>query len=88
VLGPLLARHGVASIALPGGDDFGQRPINFHLRAHDESWQCRGSMRSARWDARRLGVPESHDDRQCAHGCGACKRFNGHRERRARTRSE
>lgn len=33
VLGPLLARHGVASIALPGGDDFGQRPINFHLRA-------------------------------------------------------
>lgn len=33
VLGPLLARHGVARIALPGGDDFGQRPINFHIRA-------------------------------------------------------
>ena len=30
VLGPLLARCGQANMALPGGDDFGQRPINFH----------------------------------------------------------
>ena len=30
VLGPLLARCGEANMALPGGDDFGQRPINFH----------------------------------------------------------
>jgi UDP-N-acetylglucosamine 1-carboxyvinyltransferase len=30
VLGPLLARCGEASMALPGGDDFGHRPINFH----------------------------------------------------------
>ena len=30
VLGPLLARCGEAEMALPGGDDFGQRPINFH----------------------------------------------------------
>ncbi len=30
VLGPLLARCGQATMALPGGDDFGQRPINFH----------------------------------------------------------
>jgi len=30
VLGPLLARCGQASMALPGGDDFGGRPINFH----------------------------------------------------------
>jgi UDP-N-acetylglucosamine 1-carboxyvinyltransferase len=30
VLGPLLARCGEADMALPGGDDFGQRPINFH----------------------------------------------------------
>ena len=29
-LGPLLARCGRADMALPGGDDFGQRPINFH----------------------------------------------------------
>jgi UDP-N-acetylglucosamine 1-carboxyvinyltransferase len=30
VLGPLLARCGEANMALPGGDDFGHRPINFH----------------------------------------------------------
>lgn len=30
VMGPLLARCGEAHLALPGGDDFGQRPINFH----------------------------------------------------------
>jgi UDP-N-acetylglucosamine 1-carboxyvinyltransferase len=33
VLGPLLARHGVARVSLPGGDDFGSRPIDMHLRA-------------------------------------------------------
>ena len=33
VLGPLLARHGWARVSLPGGDDFGHRPIDFHLRA-------------------------------------------------------
>jgi UDP-N-acetylglucosamine 1-carboxyvinyltransferase len=33
VLGPLLARHGEARVALPGGDDFGPRPIDMHLRA-------------------------------------------------------
>ncbi len=31
VLGPLLARCGQARIAMPGGDDFGQRPIDMHL---------------------------------------------------------
>jgi UDP-N-acetylglucosamine 1-carboxyvinyltransferase len=31
VLGPLLARCGAASLPLPGGDDFGSRPVNFHL---------------------------------------------------------
>ncbi len=33
VLGPLLARFGQASVALPGGDDFGPRPIDLHLTA-------------------------------------------------------
>ncbi len=33
VLGPLLARHGAARVSLPGGDDFGSRPIDMHLRA-------------------------------------------------------
>lgn len=31
VLGPLLARCGQASVSMPGGDDFGDRPIDFHL---------------------------------------------------------
>lgn len=31
VLGPLLARCGHARISVPGGDDFGERPINFHI---------------------------------------------------------
>ncbi len=31
VLGPLLARCGRARVSLPGGDDFGSRPIDFHL---------------------------------------------------------
>lgn len=35
VLGPLLARHGWARVSLPGGDDFGNRPIDFHLRAFE-----------------------------------------------------
>ena len=31
VLGPLLARHGRAQIGMPGGDDFGSRPIDLHV---------------------------------------------------------
>lgn len=33
VLGPLLARCGWAKVSMPGGDDFGPRPIDMHLRA-------------------------------------------------------
>ncbi len=36
VLGPLLARTGRARISLPGGDDFGGRPIDMHLRALEQ----------------------------------------------------
>jgi UDP-N-acetylglucosamine 1-carboxyvinyltransferase len=31
VLGPLLARVGAARVSLPGGDDFGTRPVDDHL---------------------------------------------------------
>lgn len=31
VLGPLLARGGVAQVAFPGGDDLGARPIDMHI---------------------------------------------------------
>jgi UDP-N-acetylglucosamine 1-carboxyvinyltransferase len=33
VLGPLLARCGRATVSMPGGDDFGPRPIDMHLHA-------------------------------------------------------
>jgi UDP-N-acetylglucosamine 1-carboxyvinyltransferase len=36
VFGPLLARQGFARVSLPGGDDFGHRPIDIHLRAFSE----------------------------------------------------
>lgn len=32
VLGPLLASVGTARVAMPGGDDFGSRPIDMHLQ--------------------------------------------------------
>jgi UDP-N-acetylglucosamine 1-carboxyvinyltransferase len=32
VLGPLLTRCGHVKVALPGGDDFGSRPIDLHLK--------------------------------------------------------
>ncbi len=32
VMGPLLAVYGEARVAMPGGDDFGPRPIDMHLR--------------------------------------------------------
>jgi UDP-N-acetylglucosamine 1-carboxyvinyltransferase len=36
VLGPLVARFGRARVALPGGDDFGPRPIDMHLRGLEQ----------------------------------------------------
>ncbi|MFQ5522270.1 MAG: UDP-N-acetylglucosamine 1-carboxyvinyltransferase [Acidimicrobiia bacterium] len=36
VLGPLLARCGQARVALPGGDDLGARPIDWHLKGLEQ----------------------------------------------------
>jgi UDP-N-acetylglucosamine 1-carboxyvinyltransferase len=36
VLGPLLARMGRARVAMPGGDDFGPRPIDMHLKGLEQ----------------------------------------------------
>ncbi len=36
VLGPLLARIGHARVAMPGGDDFGSRPIDMHLQGLEQ----------------------------------------------------
>ena len=35
-LGPLVARHGFARIALPGGCAIGTRPVDFHLSALEQ----------------------------------------------------
>jgi len=36
VLGPLLGRLGRARVAMPGGDDFGPRPIDMHLKGLEQ----------------------------------------------------
>lgn len=36
VLGPLLGRCGTVRLSLPGGDDFGSRPIDMHLKGLEE----------------------------------------------------
>jgi UDP-N-acetylglucosamine 1-carboxyvinyltransferase len=36
VLGPLLAREGEARVSMPGGDDFGSRPIDMHLKGLEQ----------------------------------------------------
>jgi UDP-N-acetylglucosamine 1-carboxyvinyltransferase len=36
VLGPLLARVGRARVAMPGGDDFGSRPIDMHMKGLEQ----------------------------------------------------
>ena len=36
VLGPLVAKYGVAKIALPGGCAIGSRPVNYHLDALEQ----------------------------------------------------
>jgi UDP-N-acetylglucosamine 1-carboxyvinyltransferase len=51
VLGPLLARLGWARVSFPGGDDFGPRPIDMHLRgleAMGASFQLRHGYLEAR----------------------------------------
>ena len=35
VLGPILARHGVANVSFPGGCAIGSRPVDIHLRGLD-----------------------------------------------------
>ncbi len=62
VLGPLLARCGEARMALPGGDDFGQRPINFHTDGlsamgatfHNDRGSINASVTRARLGATRI----------------------------------
>jgi UDP-N-acetylglucosamine 1-carboxyvinyltransferase len=53
VLGPLLARCGAVTIAMPGGDDFGSRPIDMHiagLEAMGATFEIDGGTVRARAD--------------------------------------
>ena len=60
VLGLLLARCGSVRVPLPGGDDFGDRPIDFHLsglsamgaRFESSHGEVRGTVPGAGWSAR------------------------------------
>lgn len=56
VMGPLLARHGLASSAPPGGDVIGQRPIDVHLSGF-EAMGARVSREGERFVARAPGGP-------------------------------
>ena len=94
VLGPLLARFGQARVPLPGGDDFGPRPIDMHLQAleqlgadvHDRARLHRGPGRPPRRHPDLPRVPERRRHRERAHGRGAGQGHDGHRQRRPRAR--
>ena len=60
VLGPLLARCGTARVSLPGGDDFGARPIDMHLRgleALGATFELKHGYLEARADDGLRGAP-------------------------------
>lgn len=59
VLGPLLARFGEARVAMPGGDDFGPRPIDMHLLAL-EQLGARFETRHGYIEARSDGLVGAH----------------------------
>ncbi len=54
VLGPLLGRCGTVRLSLPGGDDFGSRPIDMHLKGLEQM--------GATFEIRH-GYVEAHADR-------------------------
>jgi UDP-N-acetylglucosamine 1-carboxyvinyltransferase len=67
VLGPLLGRFGKVTLSLPGGDDFGSRPIDMHLRGL-EAMGAEFTLRHGDVDAR-----ISHGDR--LHGASIVLEF-------------
>jgi len=53
LLGPMLARHGLARVAMPGGCPIGERKIDFHLQGLERMGaeiRCEGDYLSARCD--------------------------------------
>ena len=75
VLGPLLTRCGRVRLSMPGGDDFGARPIDMHVAGLEamgaEFKFSHGELEATRRPAaRRRGhvrVPERRGDREHRH---------------------
>ena len=94
VLGPLLGRFGYAKLSLPGGDDFGSRPIDMHLRgleAMGATFELTHGYVEARADVLfgadiTLAVPERRRDGEHPHGRSGREGRDGDRQRRPRTR--
>ena len=89
---------GRASVSLPGGDDFGNRPIDIHLHGlstlgavfETVHGNIEGRVPAAPTAGSsgtgRLRVPEPHRHRQRPHGGGAGQGDHRHRERGTRAR--
>ena len=75
MLGPLLTRCGEVRLSMPGGDDFGARPIDMHV-AGLEAMGAEFKLAHGELDARAerlhgaditLDVPERRGDREHRH---------------------
>ena len=79
VLGPLVARCGLARVAQPGGCAIGDRPIDLHLkglevdgRDHSAGARVSGSSRgTAAWRSHRFRQNHRHRHGRPADGCGS-----------------
>jgi UDP-N-acetylglucosamine 1-carboxyvinyltransferase len=87
VLGLLLSRCGAVRVPLPGGDDFGARPIDFHLnglsamgaRFESSHGEVRGTVPGGRLVGTRVVLEYPYGDRQPAHGGGPGQGHDGDR---------
>ena len=90
VLGPLLTRCGRVRLSMPGGDDFGARPIDMHIAGleamgADVQVQPRRAGGDRRPPARRrrhVRVPERRGDGEHRHRGGLRRRRDDDRQRR------
>ena len=95
VLGPLLARIGRATVAMPGGDDFGSRPIDMHLQGLEQlgatfthqHGDIQAQAKVLKGAEVFLEFPSVGATEKSSDGSGACPWYDDHRERCARTRN-
>ncbi len=96
ILGALLARTGEARVALPGGDDFGSRPIDLHLEGLEQmgaTFRLNHGVLTALapgWPVGNgclSGVPVRRSHREHPAGGGPCRRYDHDRQCRPRART-